>query len=131
MTPFQDKILWPLLHYQTNEIYISQPDWKAYQEVNRLFAESLVAELCDNDIVWVQDYHLFLLPSALRTALNATAKKNIKIGFFLHTVFPASDFFRILPVREEILTGLLNCDVVGFHNHDYTDHFINSCRKIL
>jgi len=46
-------------------------------------------------------------------------------------VFPASDFFRILPMRKDILKGLLNCDVVGFHNLDYTTHFLDCCRKIL
>jgi trehalose 6-phosphate synthase len=56
---------------------------------------------------------------------------NVWIGFFLHTVFPASDFFRILHVRKDILRGLLNCDLVGFHNPDYSEHFLQCCRKIM
>lgn len=113
-----------------HEIHLSTQDWEAYQEVNRCFAESLVAELGEGDVVWVQDYHLLLLPSFLRQALK-DCKVEVKIGFFLHTVFPSSDFLRILPVRKDILAGLLHCDLVGFHNPDYTEHFLQSCQKIM
>ena len=113
-----------------HEIHLSQPDWESYQEVNRSFAESLVSDLSEGDIVWIQDYHLLLLPSFLRQALSE-CKKEVRIGFFLHTVFPASDFLRILPVRKDILAGLLHCDLIGFHNPDYTEHFLQSCRKIM
>jgi trehalose-6-phosphate synthase len=113
-----------------HEIHLCQPDWESYQEVNRYFAESLVPALREGDCVWIQDYHLLLLPSFLRQALSER-HMNVQIGFFLHTVFPASDFFRILPVRKDILAGLLNCDLVGFHNPDYTEHFLQCCRKIM
>ena len=113
-----------------HEIHLSVPDWESYQEVNRCFAESLLPEMSEGDVVWIQDYHLLLLPAFLREALKRN-KKEARIGFFLHTVFPSSDFLRILPVRKDILTGLLNCDLVGFHNNDYTEHFLQSCRRIM
>jgi len=127
---FSNKILWPLLHYQMHEIHLCQPDWESYQEANKCFAESLIPALREGDCVWIQDYHLMLLPSFLRQALKERHMK-VQIGFFLHTVFPASDFFRILPVRKDILRGLLNCDLVGFHNSDHTEHFLQCCRKIM
>jgi len=114
-----------------HEIHLSVPDWESYQEVNHCFAESLVPELSDGDVVWIQDYHLMLLPSYLRRALDESSKKQVKIGFFLHTVFPSSDFLRILPVRKDLFAGLLHCDLVGFHNPDYTEHFLQSCKKIM
>jgi trehalose 6-phosphate synthase len=113
-----------------HEIHLSQPDWEAYKETNQFFAESLIPHISEGDSVWIQDYHLFLLPYFLRQALKER-HMNVKIGFFLHTVFPASDFFRILPVKKDVLTGLLNCDLVGFHNSDYTNHFLQSCEKIM
>jgi trehalose 6-phosphate synthase len=79
-----------------HEIHLSIQDWEAYQEVNRCFTESLVPELGEGDVVWIQDYHLLLLPSFLRQALSK-CKRAVKIGFFLHTVFPSSDFLRICP----------------------------------
>ena len=36
-----------------------------------------------------------------------------------------------LPVRREILLGILNCDLIGFHTYDYARHFISSCSRLL
>jgi hypothetical protein len=38
---------------------------------------------------------------------------------------------RILPVRREILLGVLYCDMIGFHTYDYARHFLSSCTRIL
>jgi trehalose 6-phosphate synthase len=34
-------------------------------------------------------------------------------------------------VREALLTGLLDCDLIGFHTYDYARHFLSSCSRIL
>lgn len=102
----------------------------AYQEVNRLFAQTVIKDVQDGDLIWVHDYHLMLLPQMLREEIGNT-KKNVKIGFFLHTPFPSSEIYRILPVREHLLTGLLDCDLIGFHTYDYARHFLSSCSRIL
>ncbi len=81
-------------------------------------------------MIWVHDYHLMLLPQMLREEIG-DSKKNVKIGFFLHTPFPSSEIYRILPVREELLQGVLSCDLVGFHTYDYARHFLSSCARIL
>lgn len=39
--------------------------------------------------------------------------------------------FRILPVRREILLGILHCDLIGFHTYDYARHFLSACTRIL
>lgn len=36
-----------------------------------------------------------------------------------------------LPVRREILLGILNCDLIGFHTYDYARHFLSSCSRLL
>jgi hypothetical protein len=46
------------------------------------------------DIVWIHDYHLMLLPQMLREEIGSS-KKNVKIGYFLHTPFPSSEIYRI------------------------------------
>ena len=38
---------------------------------------------------------------------------------------------RILPVRREILLGILYSDLIGFHTYDYSRHFLSSCTRIL
>ncbi|KAL4585426.1 hypothetical protein LXL04_010047 [Taraxacum kok-saghyz] len=37
----------------------------------------------------------------------------VRVGFFLHSPFPSSEIYRTLPVRDEILRSLLNCDLIG------------------
>ncbi|KAI9787613.1 MAG: Trehalose-6-P synthase/phosphatase complex synthase subunit [Geoglossum umbratile] len=125
-----DSILWPLFHYHPGEISFDESAWQAYREANRLFAKAIASEVSDGDLVWVHDYHLMLLPAMLREEIGDT-KKDIKIGFFLHTPFPSSEIYRILPVRNEVLLGVLHCDLLGFHTYDYARHFLSSCSRIL
>jgi trehalose 6-phosphate synthase len=125
-----DSILWPLFHYHPGEITFDEGAWAAYREVNQLFANAVIKDVQDGDLIWVHDYHLMLLPQMLREGLGNT-KKNIKIGFFLHTPFPSSEIYRILPVREDLLIGVLHCDLLGFHTYDYARHFLSSCSRIL
>ncbi|KAI9319302.1 glycosyltransferase family 20-domain-containing protein [Dichotomocladium elegans] len=124
---FSNSILWPLFHYHPGEISFNEEWWEGYQRVNQLFADAIVRIVEDGDLVWIQDYHLMLLPSMLRQK----TKKDIKIGWFLHTPFPSSEIYRILPVRKEILLGVLECDLLGFHTYDYARHFLSSCTRIL
>jgi len=125
-----DSILWPLFHYHPGEITFDEGAWAAYKEVNRLFAQTVIKDVQDGDMIWVHDYHLMLLPQMLREEIG-NSKKNVKIGFFLHTPFPSSEIYRILPVREQLLLGLLDCDLIGFHTYDYARHFLSSCSRIL
>ncbi|CAN9343204.1 unnamed protein product [Alternaria alternata] len=90
---FSNEIMWPLFHYHPGEITFDESAWDAYTEANRLFAKAVAKDVQDNDMVWVHDYHLMLMPAMLREELGNT-KQNVKIGFFLHTPFPQ---FRNLP----------------------------------
>ncbi|CAB95998.1 alpha,alpha-trehalose-phosphate synthase [UDP-forming] [Schizosaccharomyces pombe] len=127
---FSNSILWPLFHYHPGEINFDEENWEAYRAANYAFAEAIVKNLQDGDLIWVQDYHLMVLPQMLRELIGDKFK-DIKIGFFLHTPFPSSEIYRVLPVRNEILEGVLNCDLVGFHTYDYARHFLSACSRIL
>ena len=79
-----------------------------------------------DDLVWIHDYHLLLLPQMLREV-----KPDISIGLFLHVPFPSSSVFRIVPRREELLRGMLGADYLGFHTHRYLQHFRTSILRLL
>ena len=131
---FSNSILWPLFHYHPGEITFDESAWDGYVEANRLFAKEIAKDVQDHDLVWVHDYHLMLLPAMLREEIAADTtkkRKNVKLGFFLHTPFPSSEIYRVLPVRNEILQGVLHCDLIGFHTYDYARHFLSSCARIL
>ena len=130
---FSNEILWPLFHYHPQEINFNEYAWEGYQEANRTFAKTVAKDVRDGDLVWVQDYHLMLLPAMLREELEKMPVKprNVKIGFFLHTPFPSSETYRILPVRNEILEGVLHSDLIGFHTYDYVRHFLSACSRLM
>ncbi|KAI9323685.1 glycosyltransferase family 20-domain-containing protein [Dichotomocladium elegans] len=77
-------------------------------------------------LVWVNDYHLMLLPGMLREKLPG-----VVIGFFLHIPFPSSELFRCLPTRKELLKGMLQADLIGFQTYSFARHFLQTCARIL
>ena len=128
---FSNSILWPLFHYHPGEMNFDEVAWAAYIEANKLFTEVIFQRVQEDDIVWIHDYHLMLVPTMLKEKLDNAGFKNVKLGYFLHTPFPSSEIYRILPVRAEILQGLLGCDLIGFHTYDYARHFLSSVERIL
>ena len=52
---------------------------------------------------------------------------NVRMSFFLHIPFPSWDIMRIFPWSDEILQGMLGCDMVGFHTEDYCINFLDCC----
>ena len=122
---FTNKTIWPLFHSFPAYTKYSASEWEAYQEANHLFCDAILKIAQADDLVWVHDYHLMLLPSYLREHLPS-----LKIGFFLHTPFPHYDIFRLLPWHKQIMDSLLGCDLVGFHTYDYLQAFLGSARRI-
>lgn len=123
------RVIWPLFHYFSGDFQFNDANWKAYCQVNQIFERALEAlNLSNSDIVWIHDYHLMLLPLLLRQNLGSNCPK---IGFFLHTPFPSSEIFRLLPVRENVLQGIVASDLIGFQTHDHARHFTRSCESLL
>jgi trehalose 6-phosphate synthase/phosphatase len=126
---FCNKTIWPLFHYFPTIASFEKEHYDVYKSVNLKFGKAL-NNIIDpkEDIVWVHDYHLMLLPNLIRQ--NYT---DVPIGFFLHIPFPAYEVFQLLPSkwRVEILEGLLGADLVGFHTYEYTDNFLRATLRFL
>ncbi len=125
-THISNRCLWPLFHYFPERVHFDAEDWKAYQEVNHRFAEVVLEKVQPDDLVFVQDFHLTLLPGLLRLAMP-----QLRIGFFLHIPFPSSEIFRIFAEREAVLDGILGADMVGFHTLAYVRHFRSAVSRLL
>ena len=123
---FSNGVLWPLFHYLLDRIPMRSTGWEAYRRVNAKFADAVVAAYQPGDTVWVHDYQLLLLPGMLRERLP-----HARIGFFLHIPFPASEVFRLLPWRAEVLRGLLGADLIGFHTPAYARNFSAAVVRLL
>ncbi|OIV94141.1 hypothetical protein TanjilG_31566 [Lupinus angustifolius] len=124
--------LWPLFHYMlplSPELggRFNRSLWQAYVSVNKIFADRIMEVINpEDDYVWINDYHLMVLPTFLRKRFN-----RVKLGFFLHSPFPSSEIYKTLPTREELLRALLNSDLIGFHTFDYARHFLSCCSRML
>lgn len=118
--------IWPLCHYFLTLADFSGREWRAYRKVNRIFCDELLKRVQPDDLVWVHDYHLMLLPGLLREA-----EPRLRIGYFHHIPFPASEVMRAHPARMTLLRGLLGADLVGFHTMEYARHFISAAYRLL
>lgn len=129
-TDFCKQILWPTLHYILPDYPKKEIDeneaWKSYVSVNQKFADTIIETYKEGDIIWVNDYHLFLVPQMIRKILP-----NAVITFFLHVPFPSSEIFRCLHVRKELLEGLLGSDLIGFQTYSYARHFLQTVTRLL
>jgi len=120
---FCNKTLWPLFHYFPTLTHYEEENWQEYRHVNQVFGEAVASALRPDDVLWIHDYHLMLLPKLVREKFP-----EMPIGFFLHIPFPSWEIFRMLPRlwREEIIDGLLGSSLLGFHTHDYVRYFLTS-----
>ncbi|KAI3800802.1 hypothetical protein L1987_28898 [Smallanthus sonchifolius] len=129
---FCKQYLWSIFHYKHPGFDIhGVPNvgdlWKAYVFVNKEFSQKVMEVVNnDNNYVWIHDYHLMMVPTFLRRDFC-----RFKIGFFLHSPFPSSEVYKTLPMRNEILKGLLNADLIGFHTFDYARHFLSCCSRMF
>ena len=121
-----NRVLWPLFHALPAPTRVAPGAWRRYREVNARFATTIAEVARPGDTVWIHDYQLALVPQLLRRA-----EIDCAVGFFLHIPFPASETFRTLPMREEILQGMLGASFIGFHAYEYVSHFRSSIQRIL
>ncbi len=122
---FCNKTIWSLFHCFTQYTIYENHLWESYRKVNQIFCHTMLDIIRPDDIIWVHDYHLMLLPSLLRKRMPG-----LTIGFFLHIPFPPSEIYRLLPWRNEILEGVMGSDLIGFHTYDYVRNFLDSILRL-
>ncbi|GAB3329304.1 bifunctional alpha,alpha-trehalose-phosphate synthase (UDP-forming)/trehalose-phosphatase [Marivirga atlantica] len=122
---FSNQTLWPAFHYFIHHMRFKDEEWKAYTDANQKFADAVSKWLEPDDVVWIHDYQLMLVPNMLRQKFP-----NITIGFFQHIPFPSYEVFRMIPWRRKLLNGVLGADYIGFHTYDDMRHFLSSCHRL-
>ncbi|XP_071743479.1 uncharacterized protein [Lepeophtheirus salmonis] len=138
-------IFWPLFHSMPDRAVFEIAFWKAYTKVNKAFAMTTMNAIrkvnqermkvpenkrCPSPIVWLHDYHLMKAANIIRDTCKDEGIE-IRMAFFLHIPFPTFDILRICPWVDEILMGVLGCDLVGFHIDDYCINFLDCCQRCL
>lgn len=129
---FCNSMMWPVFHdvMLFFQAALANPfdeeGWAAYKMVNNFYALEFVKQARAADLIWIHDYHFLMLPTFISKKLPMA-----NIGLFLHTPFPSSDSFKSLPVREDLLTGMLCADQIGFQFFNYARNFFASVKRVL
>ncbi|HEY0002660.1 MAG TPA: trehalose-6-phosphate synthase [Actinoplanes sp.] len=123
---FANSTLWPLYHDAVEQPVFDRGWWETYRAVNRRFAEAAAEVAEPGAAVWIQDYHLQLVPQLLRDL-----RPDLLIGFFLHVPFPPPELFMQLPRRLELLAGMLGADLVGFQRPQAAHNVAQLATKLL
>ena len=121
---FCNSALWPLYHDAVVSPEFHRHHWRPYHQVNQRYADVAAEALGADDIAWVQDYQLQLVPGMLRRL-----RRDVTIGFYLHIPFPPIELFSRLPWREEIIAGLLGSDVLAFQTRASVQNFARAARR--
>jgi trehalose 6-phosphate synthase len=123
---FANSTLWPLYHDAVQQPVFDRGWWETYRNVNRRFAEAAAEVAEPSAVVWVQDYHLQLVPQMLRDL-----RPDLLIGFFMHVPFPPPELYMQLPRRVELLRGMLGADLVGFQREQAAHNVAQLAQKLL
>jgi alpha,alpha-trehalose-phosphate synthase [UDP-forming] len=124
---FSNQALWPLCHIAYTAPFFEESAWNTYKKVNQLFADNVLDEVGDREaFVFVQDYHLALLPRMIKDG-----NPSIKVAQFWHIPWPNPEAFRVCPWQEEILDGLLGNDLLGFHILYHCHNFLDTVDKTI
>lgn len=115
---FSNQTIWPLFHNMVGRCIFEKRHWAAYRQVNEKFASVLLDYARDGKEIWVHDYHLMLVAKELREKGGRA-----KLGFFLHIPFPPPDTYMLIPWRREILSALLEYDLLGFQTSQDLTNF--------
>lgn len=115
--------LWPLMHGIKPSRLAQKADWSATYEVTARFADAIRKNVRPDDVIWMHDYHLVLLPKMLRDEGMSN-----RLGIFLHTPFPSVKTLFKWKHYRRMLESLSQVDVLGLQTERDADNF-KACLK--
>jgi trehalose 6-phosphate synthase len=124
---FANEGLWPLCHNTHTRPIFRESDWQMYKKANRKFCESILEELpVRSPFIFIQDYHFTLLAKMVKEK-----RPDATIALFWHIPWPNPEAFSICPYQEEILSGMLGSDLIGFHVQNNCNNFLDTANRLL
>jgi trehalose-6-phosphate synthase len=119
---FSNDALWPLCHIAYTRPTFNEADWKMYKKINERFADVVLKEVGSRRaFVFIQDYHLALLPRLLRDS-----NPDLIIAQFWHIPWPNREAFHVCPWQVDLLKGLLGNHLLGFHLRYHCNNFLDT-----
>jgi trehalose 6-phosphate synthase len=123
---FANEVVWPLFHDLQSHCNFDPDYWFTYQRVNRRFAHIITENSRPSDFIWIHDYHLMAVAKELREM-----GIDSRCAFFLHIPFPPQDVFLKMPWRFQVLSDLLEYDLLGFQTLRDRRNFIQCVRALV
>lgn len=140
--PFYGVVANPLLWFVQHRLHdlksspsigrVERAAWDdGYVVANQLAADAVVEQVekaGGHAVVLLHDYHFYLVGELVRQRCPDAV-----LSHFVHIPWPGPDAWRVLPpeVREQLLTGLLGCDVVAFHTRADARAFVLCAQELL
>jgi trehalose 6-phosphate synthase/phosphatase len=123
---FSNEVIWPLFHDMQTLCNFNPAYWRSYEKVNRKFADAIARKTRPGDFIWVHDYHLMSTARYLRDMGVES-----RLGFFLHIPFPPLDIFIKMPWRFQLLSALLEYDLIGLQTLRDRRNFVQCLRLLV
>jgi alpha,alpha-trehalose-phosphate synthase [UDP-forming] len=124
---FCNRALWPLCHTVLRCVTPRLDYWQDFRAINDRFADVIASRSKKYDVIWIHDYHLMLVPAAMRRRIDPQHR----IGYFHHVPFPNVRVLKAFPWHRQLIKGLLGADAVGFHTPEYASNFIECCQELV
>ena len=121
-----NQVIWPVSHYLIERAKIESSFSPSYLEANRVFAQAALEVTHPQDLIFVNDYQLALVPELIREQ-----SPGAQIAFFWHIPWPAPPVLAVIPQAERLVRGILGADLVGFHTQEFVQQFLAACRDLL
>lgn len=123
---FSNEGLWPLCHITHTRPIFRETDWEMYKKANQKFADAVLEELpAKKPFVFIQDYHFTLLAKMIKDQ-----RPDATVALFWHIPWPTPEVFAICPYQQEILHGMLGCDLIGFHVQNHCNNFLDTANRL-
>ena len=115
---YANRTLWPLFHYRIDLAEYERDFAGGYKRTNQRFADTVRPLIEPEDVIWIQDYHMFPLGAELRERGCSN-----RMGFFLHIPWPPRRLLGTLPNARELVESLFSYDLIGFHTEEWLESF--------
>jgi trehalose 6-phosphate synthase len=139
-----NQILWSLQHYLWNTAeeptftVQSYNQWEqGYKLVNQAIASAIYEEVMSEPspaLVWIQDYHLYLVSGMLRAHLEEAGRaQDTFIHHFVHIPWPSARYWQLLPrhMLLGIYHSLLANDMIGLQTRRDAHNFMSAVHTVI
>ncbi|MGI5240250.1 alpha,alpha-trehalose-phosphate synthase (UDP-forming) [Dactylosporangium sp. CA-139066] len=98
---------------------------RAYRTVNDRYASAAAAVAAPGGAVWIHGHELQLVPALLRAA-----RPDLMIGCYLPLPVPPAELFGRMPMRKEIIDGLLGSDAIRVPDQRSADNLVHLASRL-